>query len=284
VGYDGDGDQIVVMEAKFWAGLTDNQPVQYVERLPDEKPALLLFLAPATRLRTLWPELRRRMMEGGRSLGADRWITSDLVHAAINDRHWLALTSWSSSLRVVKGELEGAGEHENATDVRQLQGLCARMDSEAFLPLTGQDLASTGGRRILDFCRLIDDGVSTLRHKGLVSTKGLRATGGSGFYTRYITLVGIGCALGLYSDLWSRRAETPIWLKVWGPRGEGLLTEEITQRLAPLMHEDPPRLFVGDDVANVPIWLPTGVEFAGALGAVVSQVEAVADLLRGGAA
>ena len=48
------------MEAKFWAGLTENQPNAYLARLPlDERPAVLLFVAPEARLETLWPELRR---------------------------------------------------------------------------------------------------------------------------------------------------------------------------------------------------------------------------------
>ena len=63
VGFDDDGTERVLIEAKFWAGLTQNQPNHYLERLERKshgRPAALLFVAPAARLETLWPELCRR--------------------------------------------------------------------------------------------------------------------------------------------------------------------------------------------------------------------------------
>lgn len=58
--YDRERKERVLIEAKFWAGLTENQPNAYLTRLPrDERPAVLLFVAPEARLETLWPELRR---------------------------------------------------------------------------------------------------------------------------------------------------------------------------------------------------------------------------------
>ena len=57
---DGDGVERVLIEAKFWAGLTDNQPNTYLARLPEDTHSALLFVAPAQRLETLWPELCRR--------------------------------------------------------------------------------------------------------------------------------------------------------------------------------------------------------------------------------
>ena len=49
----------MLIEAKFRAGLTDNQPMAYLKRLPANTPSALLFVAPAARLTTLWNELRR---------------------------------------------------------------------------------------------------------------------------------------------------------------------------------------------------------------------------------
>ena len=58
---DEQGSERVLIEVKFWAGLTDNQPNTYLERLPaDGNPAVLLFVAPEVRLETLWPEVLRR--------------------------------------------------------------------------------------------------------------------------------------------------------------------------------------------------------------------------------
>jgi hypothetical protein len=41
-----DGSTPLLVEAKFWAGLTGHQPVSYWQRLPVEQPAMLLFLVP----------------------------------------------------------------------------------------------------------------------------------------------------------------------------------------------------------------------------------------------
>jgi hypothetical protein len=57
VGTDPAGADQLVIEAKFWAGLTEKQPGGYVERLGVGKPGVVLVVAPAARLLTLWPEL-----------------------------------------------------------------------------------------------------------------------------------------------------------------------------------------------------------------------------------
>jgi len=46
VGVDENLNEYLIIEAKFWAGLTENQPVKYLERLPDTHGAIFLFLAP----------------------------------------------------------------------------------------------------------------------------------------------------------------------------------------------------------------------------------------------
>ena len=71
VGYDDEGIERVLIEAKFWAGLTENQPNAYLERSPDNSPSVLLFVAPEARLNTLWPELCRRIERTGIELAPD---------------------------------------------------------------------------------------------------------------------------------------------------------------------------------------------------------------------
>jgi hypothetical protein len=48
VGFDSNGDQSLIIEAKFWAGLTDNQPVGYFNRLPAGNSGALVFLPRLT--------------------------------------------------------------------------------------------------------------------------------------------------------------------------------------------------------------------------------------------
>lgn len=70
-GFDGRGDERVLIEAKFWAGLTANQPMSYLERLPDQQPSALLFVAPAARVESLWAELRRHVSESASGIRLD---------------------------------------------------------------------------------------------------------------------------------------------------------------------------------------------------------------------
>ncbi len=70
-GFDERGDERVLIEAKFWAGLTENQPVSYLERLPDEQPSALLFVAPAARVEPLWAELRRHVSKSAAGITLD---------------------------------------------------------------------------------------------------------------------------------------------------------------------------------------------------------------------
>ena len=83
VGFDDDGGERVLVEAKFWAGLTRNQPNEYVRRLALDRPAALLFVAPAARLETLWPELCRQAGEKFTIIGAT--TPGDLRAATVSE-------------------------------------------------------------------------------------------------------------------------------------------------------------------------------------------------------
>ena len=81
VGFDESGQERVLIEAKFGAGLTENQPVAYLKRLPDGQPSALLFVVPSARVESLWAELRRRVSEptSGIELRAGARISSRFV-------------------------------------------------------------------------------------------------------------------------------------------------------------------------------------------------------------
>ena len=56
VGLDEDDKERVLVEVKFRAALTSRQPNDYLKRMPNEGPAVLVFLAPEERIQWLWPE------------------------------------------------------------------------------------------------------------------------------------------------------------------------------------------------------------------------------------
>ena len=57
--YDGCGRVRIFIENKFWAGLTDAQPVSYLKGLPSDPLSALVFVVPEQRVATVWDELKR---------------------------------------------------------------------------------------------------------------------------------------------------------------------------------------------------------------------------------
>ena len=84
----------MLIEAKFWAGLTDNQPIAYLERLPSNTPSALLFIAPTARLEILWNELRRTVAksQSKMKLGVDT-EAEELRSATAGGKRYLLLTT-----------------------------------------------------------------------------------------------------------------------------------------------------------------------------------------------
>ena len=130
--FDKQGAEQVLVEAKFWAGLTKNQPVPYLRRLPQDRPTVLLFVAPAMRRDRLWDELRNRVLKAGIELGASN-ETSDLRSASAGGKRRLMLTSWTTLLERIAREANT--EPKIANGHPPVAGLTDHMDGDAFLPL-----------------------------------------------------------------------------------------------------------------------------------------------------
>jgi len=283
VGIGSGGREMVLVESKFWAGLTDNQPVSYLSRLPRGCGAVLLFVAPRKRFTTLWPDLLRRCSNAGLDVEESRSVTDALCRAEVSDGRYLALTSWRALLEYLKQECELADDPSAGDDIRQILGLSSKMDSEAFLPLESGELNPSMGTRYLQFLRLIDDVVNDLRSREIVSTDGLRASPAYGAYRRYFRMVGFGFQLSFLPEYWARLRNTPIWLAVKSAPDTGSWTysEEAGRRLVPLELETPPRLIRKDDELLIPIFLQLGVERHDVTKGMRDQILEVIGLLRG---
>lgn len=110
--------------------------------------------------------------------------------------------------------METARETERLDDVRQLQGLCERMDSEAFLPLRSEELTGTDAPlRYLQFCDLINDVGEELVASGLCDRKGLQAGGGHGYFGRYLRSHGVVFYIGFDCTAWLTHKHSPLWLR-----------------------------------------------------------------------
>jgi len=180
VGTDIENKQAAITEAKFWAGLTDKQPIVYLKRLPRNADGILLFIAPAKRLPILWSELLRRCQDNGLTVRRERSIHNEFRAANVAPKHVLAVASWRSVLSVILAAVESEAQTEIAADVRQLLGLCERMDDDAFLPLRSEELTPQIGARIIQFSQIVNDVTDRAVQKGIASVAKLRASGGAG--------------------------------------------------------------------------------------------------------
>ena len=259
VGFDEQGKERVLIEAKFWAGLTDNQPNGYLERLPSDGPSVLLFVAPETRRDTLWAELRRR-------------VVSDLVDVSGSDGLWsgrvpdssryLVLTSWRSLLGQMANQSSEAGDSSAQIDIRQLQGLTERMDEEAFLPIQAAELAPAFPRRMLGLRTLVDDATQRGVSEGWINNSGLRMTPLPTGYGRYMRLGGSTVWFGISFDLWAGSSDTPLWLDHRPVNNHAVPLGQL-RRILGMSH--------GEEY--VPIPLSVGVVYQAVLDGVVDELQ-----------
>ena len=159
VGLDDEGAERVLIEAKFWAERTKNQPNEYIRRLPKDRPAALLFVAPAARLEMLWPELCRSADQQFTVIGAA--TQGDLRAATISGgERRLMLTSWAALLDLMESESKSAGDVVAERDIQQLRGLTDRAEPDPISSLGVQknwDRSLPGGWK--DCEGLIDDAI-----------------------------------------------------------------------------------------------------------------------------
>ena len=284
VGFDEGNAKGALIEVKFWAGLTENQPNTYLKELlknPNDKPSALLFVAPVLRQETLWPELLRLADAGEFSLTG---VTSaaGVRSAAVNGGpHHLMLTSWLYLLEKLSA---ATGDPEK--EIRQLQGLCAQQDRAAFLPLRAGEMGPAFSKRAIDL--YYDDVIKRLRQQKIAGFKGLAAARWGPNYGRYVHLgnddtgIADGAWVGVNYEWGVQHRETPFWVMLgFGYRDPKI--DQIRERLAAAQRQDGLDYINAEHhkwpVSLVPIHLPAGVEYDRVLDSVVDQIRNIGDIL-----
>ena len=276
VGYGRSSAKRLVVESKFWASLQKDQASGYFRQLQEPGPGVLLFIAPDSRIDTLWAEIRRQMENGEGSVQLELVQTMERAARAkvVGTDKRLMLVSWDQLL----GGLAAADDAQVASDIQQLRGLARYQDEEAFQPIHPEEIGLALPRRIRGLNRLIDDVVVARGvQERWMTTKGLNATPQREGYGRYFRFADVASGRSIPGDLflcvnyrrWARNAETPLWLWVGHgvPVGVGTLRDTM-----PLLVEN------AGSGTYVPIFLKTGVEYERVLDDVVRQVRAVFDM------
>ena len=269
------GEDRALIEAKFWAELTENQPGSYLARLPaDTRPSVLLFVSPEKRLESLSMEVLRRLED-------EAPFPEPTKHPGIKcmqvqgGHRYILFTSWRLLLdRMLAAAIASADAIES--DIRQLHALCDQQDSAAFLPIHPGEFAPAFPRRMLQLNLLIDDAVEQAKEAGIVNTDQLRKTPYPYGYGHYIKLGSergnrwAGAWFGVNFELWFEFQETPLWLMFSSWPGVLPMNE---------LHKAFGKDLLAYAANSIPLHLPTGLERDGVLAAIVEHLADLADAI-----
>lgn len=264
----------ILVENKFWAGLTDAQPVSYLEALPVAPSSVVVFIVPKLRMRSLWDELDSRCEDSAVELG-DKKLDKDggginLIWAQWGNR-MLAITCWD---RVLEWLEYAANQDSIKQDILQLRGLTEQMNTDEFLPLREDEVTNIGvARRLINYSQLIEEIVNHLIADGIASKKGLKPTHGYTTAGRYLKLhKRFGLWLGVDLEAWRDWGITPMWLKQHtGGSFAGVPGKTADQNVS-LFDEAQ----ANKGVLYIPIRLKTGVERDDVIEDAVQQMRSIA--------
>jgi hypothetical protein len=255
-GYRGDKPRVYI-ENKFWAGLTENQPIAYLKHLSKyTQPSILLVVVPEVREQTVWHELNRRLIkEGVTAIKIES--PSGIVHTAETGiGPIIAITSWIKLLAFL--ELELADEPSARSDLLQLKALCDAEDSDAFAPLSAEEISDQRiPKLLLQLSVAVDGSVKLGITEDILDTKGLMPQSSServGRYIRFNSTPNFVVWVGVHFILWKKHGRTPIWIVFYTnelkkSQAAKLLLEEWSAKNGNFRH---------NNEIMIPIDLPTG--------------------------
>ena len=262
----GDAPRVMV-ENKFWAGLTEAQPTAYLTELPtDDQGGALVFVVPEVRVQNIWAELMRRCAASGTPVDEVAATDSSVVATHLADNRLIAVTSWQSVLDRL------AAVADVRSDVQQLRALTDRMDAEAFLPIRPDELTDIGMvRRLINYADLVEPIVAELKRRGVADTTGLRPSHGYHATGRYLYMHDqLGLWLGVDLGLWRDSGTTPLWWVMSQNEWSGV--DKAWADLEKWVDD----LWIAGPRKCVPLRLRTGVERDAVVDDAADQMEVIA--------
>ena len=154
VGLDFEGNELILFEMKFYASLTPNQPNTYLKRLRSCNGKGLLFICPEARKTSLWDKLNE-------VCGDDNIKVIDKFCLETNGVK-LAITTWKEIIKNLKNTAYVEDERF-ISDITQLEGYCNKMDSDAFIPFSADDLSAKAAIKEERYYAIVDEVVDLLK-------------------------------------------------------------------------------------------------------------------------
>jgi hypothetical protein len=218
----------VFIENKFWAGLTKNQPVEYLKLLSYQREeGVLLVIVPEARLETVWRAFANSLQS---------WHVSDLARrnapniyraivvdfdSSLPIKPVLAIASWTKLLSALNAEMLDDPIRRN--DLAQLCALCDAADEE-YVPFSKDELTCQRTPHVfLQLNAIVQQAVEKCVTHKVLNIKGLNSTHFWEAHGRYVRFPGareVGAWFGTHFKLWRAHGATPLWL-YFRPNGFG---------------------------------------------------------------
>lgn len=190
VGFDEQGNESVICEAKFYAALTENQPDGYLKRLVENGGKGLVFLCPGNRIPGLWYQLTGDDAE-------ERVLTVNGIA--------MGIVSWETVLNGLKAVSQNNGSLM-LPDILELETFCNQIMSTEFIPFRKEDFGHDVARSLDRYYQLVDDVINKLLISKEVSAskKGLHSTPQWYGHSQYIRVEGIGIGVYFNREIWKQ--------------------------------------------------------------------------------
>ena len=269
VAVSGNAKKQLLVESKFWAGLTANQPNGYLRDLEGTPGRVLLFLVPHPRREYIWPKIRKSAKEEFEVEAEDGYRLS------LANGTRLLLYSWRDALNAVASAVQAEGGMRGLLeDIRQVQGLCERYSREGFVPLRGDELGQDVGKRVNQLTWLVRDLKNRL---GDGWSKDSNMATSRKRYTFKTQLHGFDVFVGIMYFWWAERGQSPIWLRIKARKAGR--REDVLQALKPDFQAfaDKPTTYPTDVLLPLPLKL--GVERDEVLDDLEKQLANIAERL-----
>jgi hypothetical protein len=273
----------VFVENKFWAGLTDNQPVSYLKQLASyPQPTVLLVIVPAAREQTLWRELSHRLTDAGISI-SERDVPAGVARSVVTQLGpMLALTSWTNVLSVL--EHEAVDDPGARGDLVQLRALCDSADADAFTPVSHREMSDQRMPAfVLQLSSIVQSAVDIAVTEKALFIGGLRPQASWDRIGRYARLSGdstegAGVWFGIHFELWKNHGTTPLWL-VFSDGGFGR-GQEVRPLIEPWASQNGFLTVTTDHDIAIALEIPIGEEKDGVVRSLVNDLKSVTTVLE----
>lgn len=270
VAYDPEGRERALIEAKFWADLTDHQPNTYLERLEARVPSALLFVCPESRVEPLWSEILRRC---DRKFRVEQIASGGALRKATVGKgsKRLMLTSWQHLLSTIA---DGSSQPDKC-NIAQLEGLVAYMEQDRYVPWEEDDLRQDIPRKIRGLRQIITDAVARGKNDdwGIAEQSTRVSTGIE--CGQYLFLGGVGVWFGVDFNSWAHHGKSPLWVQLSEkdlPEGDGALNRIQRNRTVD-------KIRLHEQYQYFPIEIPIGEDVSSVVTSVVMQLNSIARLI-----